>query len=128
MYKAILTTFPKILSKIARNVRKKQQKHKINSFSSKKLLRFKKFLGACSVQFWQPCQKFSRKIQKTLPQIPQTVIGLFFFSRRSCFSSSKSSGKMECKFDCLLNECLSNLWKPVSQSQKISMKKKIFSN
>ena len=47
-----------------------------------------------------------------------------FFYQSSCFSSPKSSGKMECKFNCLLNECLANPWKHVSQSRKTFMKKK----
>ena len=33
------------------------------------------------MQFWQPCQKFSQKIKKSLLQNPKTVIHLIFFSK-----------------------------------------------
>ena len=51
---------------------------------------------------------------------------IIFLSESSCFPSSKSSGYMECRFDCMLNECLSNLWKHVSQSRKTFMNKRSY--
>ena len=49
---------------------------------------------------------------------PKTVLQSSFFSQRYFFSSQKISGKMECKFNCLLNECLSNLRKRLTKVWK----------
>ena len=65
------------------------------------------------------------KISRSKSENCYTII---FLSERSCFPSSKSSGIMECNFDCMPNECLSNLWKHVSQSRKTFMKKMILRN
>ena len=54
----------------------KQQKHKLNSFSSKKMLCFKKNLQARSMQVWQPCQNFWQKVQKS-----ENYYTIIFFSK-----------------------------------------------
>ena len=121
MYKAILTNLPKILFKIARKFREKNSKNNKRTVSYwKNCICFKKFFRARSMQFWQPCLNFPQKVQKL-----ENRFTIIFFSQRSCFSPPKSSGKMECKFDCLLNECLSNLWRHVSQSGKTFTKKNL---
>ena len=69
--------------------------------------------------FYSPAKHFRERSEN-----PKSVIQSIFLI--SCFSSPKSSGKMECNYNCLLNECLSNLRNNVSQSRKTFMKKRSY--
>ena len=98
-----------------------------NSFRSKSENKYKKATIFLSILLFPdeiPVDMY-KSILTTLPKVfakgpkisrskSENCYTIIFLSERSCFSSSKSSGILECKFDCMPNECLSNLWKHVS--------------
>ena len=102
-----------------------------NSFRSKSENKYKKatiFLSNLLFPEELPVDMY-KAILTTLPKVfakgpkisrskSENFYSIIFLSERSCFPSSKSSGILECKFDCMPNECLSNLWKLVSQVRK----------